>query len=206
MDSSTYFAHESCYVDAPCEIGRGTKIWHFSHIMSNSVIGENCNLGQNVLVATGVRIGNNVKVQNNVSIYTGVVLEDDVFCGPSAVFTNVLNPRSHVNRKNEYRTTFVGRGATLGANSTVVCGVTIGKYAFIAAGSVITRNVPDYALVVGVPGRIRGWMCSCGVKIPFSRTESDGGSPAETATCGACGRTYLRRGQDVAVCEAASNG
>ena len=160
-----FFVHESSYVDEGCEIGDGTKIWHFSHVMSGAVIGRHCNIGQNVVISPGVRIGNNVKIQNNVSVYTGVVLDDDVFCGPSMVFTNVTNPRSHVPRKDEFRETIVGRGATLGANSTVVCGHRIGRYAFVGAGAVVTRDVPDYALVVGNPARLAGWMCECGVKL-----------------------------------------
>ncbi len=180
-DAPRYFAHPTAVIDQPCEIGEGTKIWHFSHIMENSVLGPGCNLGQNVVVSPGVRLGRNVKLQNNVSVYTGVELEDDVFCGPSMVFTNVINPRSHVSRRNEYQKTLVKRGATLGANSTVVCGTTIGRYAFVAAGAVVTRDVPDYALVMGVPAKQAGWMCSCGVRLPE-------GSPS--ATCTACGKAY----------------
>jgi UDP-2-acetamido-3-amino-2,3-dideoxy-glucuronate N-acetyltransferase len=175
-----YQAHPTAVVDQPCEIGQGTKIWHFSHVMSGAVLGKGCNLGQNVLISSGVRIGNNVKIQNNVSVYTGVELEDDVFCGPSMVFTNVINPRSHVIRKNEYKKTLVKRGATLGANSTIVCGITIGKYAFIGAGAVVTRDVPDYALMVGVPAKRSGWMCSCGIRLP----------KGSEAKCSGCGRTY----------------
>lgn len=163
-----YFAHSSAFVDSPCEVGKGTKIWHFSHVMPNSKIGKNCNLGQNVHVASDVIIGNNVKIQNNVSLYTGVELEDDVFCGPSMVFTNVITPRSHVNRKAEYQRTLVKRGATLGANCTVVCGVTIGEYAFVGAGAVVTRDVPDHALMMGVPARQAGWVCHCGVRLQVS--------------------------------------
>ncbi len=163
--AADYFVHPTAVVDEPCDIGEGTRIWHFSHVMAESRIGKNCNLGQNVHVASAVRIGNNVKIQNNVSVYTGVELEDDVFCGPSMVFTNVINPRSHVNRKHEYHQTLVKRGATLGANSTIVCGVTVGEYAFVAAGAVVTRDVPDYALVMGVPGKQVGWMCQCGVRL-----------------------------------------
>ena len=150
MSNPAYFVHESSYVDEPCEIGAGTKIWHFSHVMKNCRIGEHCNIGQNVVVSPDVVIGNNVKIQNNVSVYTGVILEDDVFCGPSMVFTNVMNPRSHVIRKDEYRTTLVRRGASFGANSTVVCGTTMGRYAFVGAGAVVTRDVPDYALVTAI--------------------------------------------------------
>ena len=192
MDKN-YFVHESCYVDEPCEIGEGTKIWHFSHVMSNCRIGRRCNIGQNVVVSPQVTIGDNVKIQNNVSVYTGVVLEDDVFCGPSMVFTNVVNPRSHVSRKDEYRTTRVKRGASIGANATVVCGHTIGRYAFIGAGAVVTRDVPDFALITGNPGRISGWMCQCGVKLPLSRDAQKD----EEATCAACGVAYVKRGGGV---------
>ena len=160
-----YYVHPSAVVDQPCEIGEGTKIWHFSHVMPNCKIGRECNLGQNVHVATGVRIGNNVKIQNNVSLYTGVELEDDVFCGPSMVFTNVISPRSHVNRKSEYRKTIVRRGASLGANSTIVCGTTIGRYALVGAGAVVTKDVLDHSLVAGVPARRIGWACQCGVPL-----------------------------------------
>jgi UDP-2-acetamido-3-amino-2,3-dideoxy-glucuronate N-acetyltransferase len=187
------FVHESSYVDEPCEIGTGTKIWHFSHIMKNCAIGERCNVGQNVVIAPHVRIGNNVKIQNNVSVYTGCTLEDDVFCGPSTVFTNVLNPRSHLARKDEFRVTLVKRGASLGANSTVLCGHTIGRYAFIGAGSVVTRDVPDYALVYGNPAVVRGWICRCGVKLEFAtrfRTE-----------CEACGAAYSKEGQLISALE-----
>jgi UDP-2-acetamido-3-amino-2,3-dideoxy-glucuronate N-acetyltransferase len=184
--SSDYFVHESSYIDAPCSIGKGTKIWHFSHIMKNSTIGAGCNIGQNVVVSPDVTIGNNVKIQNNVSVYTGCVLEDDVFCGPSMVFTNVINPRSHVTRKDEYRTTVVRRGASLGANCTVVCGTTIGCYAFVGAGSVVTRDIPDYALVYGNPARVRGWMCACGIALDFPA----GPSGAVHGVCAACGAAY----------------
>lgn len=178
--SPKYFAHPTAVIDQPCEIGEGTRIWHFSHIMAGSKLGASCNLGQNVVISKGVTIGNNVKIQNNVSVYTGVVLEDDVFCGPSMVFTNVVNPRSHVVRKHEYRCTVVHRGASIGANATIVCGVTLGRYAFIGAGAVVTRDVPDYALMVGVPAKQIGWMCSCGIRLPDS----------PTATCSACNRRY----------------
>lgn len=165
-------------------IGAGTKIWHFSHVMPGAVIGERCNLGQNVVVMPRTTIGNNVKVQNNVSIYEGVVLEDDVFCGPSCVFTNVMNPRSHVSRKAEYRVTRVRRGVSIGANATIVCGVTLGEYAFIGAGAVVTTDVPDFALMVGVPARRLGWMCQCGIRV-----EVESGA----ARCGTCGWTYRER-------------
>jgi len=177
-----YSAHPTAVIDQPCEIGEGTRIWHFSHVMSSSKIGKNCNLGQNVVISPDVLIGNNVKIQNNVSVYTGVVLEDDVFCGPSMVFTNVVNPRSHIVRKNEYRRTLVKRGATLGANCTVVCGTTIGEYAFIAAGAVVSKDVPSYALMIGVPARLAGWMCYCG-----TRLAQDNGCQV----CTACGRHYI---------------
>lgn len=186
MDTE-YFVHPSSYVDQPCSIGKGTKIWHFSHIMERSRIGERCNIGQNVVISPDVEIGNNVKIQNNVSVYTGCILEDDVFCGPSMVFTNVVNPRSHVVRKNEYRRTLVKKGASLGANCTVVCGVTIGSYAFVGAGAVVTKDVPDYALVVGNPARITGWMCACGIKLPFRLADESG-----EAVCVACGNKYVK--------------
>jgi UDP-2-acetamido-3-amino-2,3-dideoxy-glucuronate N-acetyltransferase len=179
------FIHESSYVDDGCEIGAGTKIWHFSHVMTGARIGQRCNIGQNVVISPQVVIGDNVKIQNNVSIYTGVTLENDVFCGPSMVFTNVVNPRSHVSRKDEYKVTLVKRGASLGANSTIVCGYTIGAFALIGAGAVVTKDVPDYALIVGNPGRITGWICECGIKLAAGRT-----APAQ-ATCRACGKRYL---------------
>lgn len=162
-----YFAHPTAVIDEGCEIGAGTKIWHFSHIMPNCKIGENCNIGQNVVVSPDVVLGKNVKVQNNVSIYTGVICEDDVFLGPSMVFTNVINPRSAVNRKNEYAKTIVGKGATIGANATIICGHSIGKFAFIGAGAVVTKQVLDYALVIGNPARHTGWMSEYGNKLVF---------------------------------------
>jgi len=160
-----FYRHPSAYVEQPCNIGRGTKIWHFSHVMPHTTIGECCVLGQNVMVATGVVIGNNVKIQNNVSLYTGVELEDYVFCGPSCVFTNVNNPRGEIVRHDEYRRTLVRRGATLGANSTIICGATIGRYAFIGAGAVIHGDVPDYALMLGVPAIRKGWMSRQGYRL-----------------------------------------
>ena len=192
MEQRDYFVHESSYVDEPCSIGARTKIWHFSHIMKNSLIGADCNIGQNVVISPDVVIGNNVKIQNNVSVYTGCILEDDVFCGPSMVFTNVTNPRSHVIRKNEYKTTLVRKGASLGANCTVVCGTTIGQYAFVGAGSVVTRDVPDYALVYGNPARQRGWMCACGIALAFNG--EDGRAQGK---CTACGAEYVKSGQQI---------
>src|SRR3712207_136385 len=180
-----YFVHESSYVDDGAVVGAGTKIWHFSHVMPGAVIGERCNLGQNVVVMGGTRIGRNVKIQNNVSVYEGVELEDDVFCGPSMVFTNVMNPRSHVSRKHEYRRTLVQRGASIGANATVVCGSTLGEYCFVGAGAVVRGDVPAYAVMVGVPARQIGWMCQCGERLPR------GGA----GTCAACGSTYERDGE-----------
>jgi UDP-2-acetamido-3-amino-2,3-dideoxy-glucuronate N-acetyltransferase len=184
---SDHFVHESAYVDEGARIGKGTKIWHFCHVMPGAEIGERCSLGQNVVVMTGTRIGNNVKIQNNVSIYEGVELEDDVFCGPSMVFTNVVNPRSHVSRKNEYRKTRVRRGASIGANATILCGITLGEYAFVGAGAVVTTDVLPYALMVGVPARRTGWMCQCGERLP------DGGA----GTCKACGTRYERAGDGI---------
>lgn len=165
---TSFFAHETAVIDAGCQIGEGTKIWHFSHIMSNCSIGQQCSIGQNVVISPEVRIGNRVKIQNNVSVYTGVICEDDVFLGPSAVFTNVINPRSAIVRKNEYKPTLVQKGATIGANATIVCGITIGKYAFVGAGAVVTKNIPDYALVVGNPARQTGWMSEYGHKLKFT--------------------------------------
>ena len=176
-----YFVHPSSFVDDGAVVGTGTKIWHFCHVMAGAVIGPRCSLGQNVVVMPGTKLGTNVKVQNNVSIYEGVELEDDVFCGPSCVFTNVSTPRSHVSRKHEYRRTLVRRGASIGANATIVCGITLGEYAFIGAGAVVTSDVPSYALMVGVPARRVGWMCQCG-----ERLHPAGGR----ASCAACGSTY----------------
>ncbi len=164
-----YFSHETAVIDEPCNIGSGTKIWHFSHIMKNCSIGENCNIGQNVVVSPEVVLGNNVKIQNNISIYTGVTCEDDVFLGPSMVFTNVINPRSSVNRKSEYAPTHIKKGVSIGANATIVCGTTIGKYAFIGAGTVVIKDIPDYALIVGNPGKQIGWMSEYGVRLTFNQ-------------------------------------
>jgi len=170
METTTleYFAHESAVIDQGCTIGKGTKIWHFSHIMSNCKIGERCNIGQNVVVSPEVVLGNNVKVQNNVSIYTGVICEDDVFLGPSMVFTNVINPRSAVIRRNQYKRTLVKKGASIGANSTIVCGVTLGEFCFIGAGAVVTKDVKPYALVVGNPARQSGWISEFGHRLNFN--------------------------------------
>lgn len=180
-----FFVHESSYVDDGAVIGEGTKIWHFCHVMAGAEIGAGSSLGQNVVVMSGTRIGNNVKIQNNVSIYEGVELEDDVFCGPSCVFTNVINPRSHVSRKHEYRRTLVRRGSSIGANATIVCGATLGEYAFIGAGAVVTSDVPDFGLMVGVPARRVGWVCRCGERLRLT-----GGH----ATCAVCGTGYVEEG------------
>ncbi len=177
---SNAMIHESAYVDDGAKIGDGTRIWHFCHVMPGAVIGERCSLGQNVVVMNGVRIGNNVKIQNNVSVYEGVEIQDDVFCGPSMVFTNVINPRSAISRKSEYQATLVKKGASIGANVTIVCGVTLGEYCFIGAGAVVTSDVPDFALMLGVPARFAGWMCECG-----SRLQDGGG-----LLCGECGKSY----------------
>jgi len=177
-----YFAHDSAFIDEGCNIGKGTKIWHFSHIMSNCILGENCNIGQNVVISPEVILGRNVKVQNNVSIYTGVICDDDVFLGPSMVFTNVINPRSAVNRKSEYAKTHVGKGASIGANATIVCGHNIGDYAFIGAGAVVTKTVPAFALVVGNPSKQIGWMSEFGHRLEFNK---DG-----IATCSESNQTY----------------
>jgi UDP-2-acetamido-3-amino-2,3-dideoxy-glucuronate N-acetyltransferase len=177
--------HPTAVVDDGAQIGDGTKVWHWVHVSAGSVIGQRCALGQNVFVGGRARLGNNVRVQNNVSIYDDVEIEDDVFCGPSMVFTNVINPRAHVPRKNEYRKTLVKRGASIGANATIVCGVTIGQYAFVGAGAVVTRDVPSYGLYTGVPARRSGWVCRCGVKLPTTM------SPVK---CSDCGDQYLISG------------
>ena len=177
-----FYVHPSSIIDDNCQIGEGTKIWHFSHVMSGAVIGKNCNLGQNVVVSPKVVLGNNVRVQNNVSIYEGVICEDDVFLGPSMVLTNVINPRSAVSRKEEFKTTLIKKGASIGANATIVCGNTIGEYAFIGAGTVVTKDVPAYALIVGNPGRQVGWMSEFGQKLQFDKEGN--------ATCSESGETY----------------
>ena len=183
-----YFVHESSYVDDNVKIGDGTKIWHFSHVMSNSEMGEKCNIGQNVVISPGVKLGNGVKIQNNVSVYTGVICEDDVFLGPSCVFTNVINPRSFIERKAEYRETIIGKGASIGANVTIVCGHNIGKFALIGAGAVVTKNIPDYALVMGNPARIKGYVCKCGEKLSFENDKE---------TCTVCGLNYTKADEKV---------
>lgn len=187
--SNQYYAHPTAVVDEGCEIGDGTKIWHFSHIMSNCKLGQRCNIGQNVVVSPEVVLGNNVKVQNNVSLYTGVTCDDDVFLGPSCVFTNVTNPRSAVNRKNQYAKTHVGKGASIGANATIVCGHDIGAFAFIGAGAVVTKNVPAYALLVGNPARQLGWMSEYGHRLEFNQ---DG-----IAICPESGEKYQLKNQEV---------
>ncbi len=188
MEDKKYFVHQSSYVDEPCSIGEGTKIWHFSHIMKDSIIGNNCNIGQNVVISPGVKLGNNVKIQNNVSVYTGVICEDDVFLGPSCVFTNVINPRSFIERKSEYKETMIKKGASIGANVTIVCGNNIGSYALIGAGAVVTKDVPDYALLIGNPGRISGYVCKCGNKLKFDE--------AGKGICTCCGLKYHKDEQN----------
>ena len=178
---SDYYVHPSSFVDEGAVVGKGTKIWHFCHVLPGAVIGERCNIGQNCVIMPGVKLGNNVKMQNNVSVYEGVELEDDVFCGPSMVFTNVGTPRSHVNRRGEYERTLVKQGASIGANATIVCGNTLGRFSFVGAGAVVTKNVGDYALVVGNPARRIGWMCHCGERLALT---------AGAATCGRCGTRY----------------
>lgn len=186
--SDDVFIHESAFVDDGAQIGSGTRVWHFSHVLAGAVIGERCSLGQNVVVMNGTKIGNNVKIQNNVSVYEGVSLEDDVFCGPSMVFTNVINPRSHVSRKNEYRKTLVKHGASIGANATIVCGATLGEFCFIGAGAVVSKDVAPYALMVGVPARRVGWVCECGEKLPQDAAPG----------CEACGKQYVNHGDRIA--------
>lgn len=189
MGAKEYFAHETAVIDEGCQIGKGCRIWHFTHIMSGARLGENCNLGQNVLVSTDVILGKNVKVQNNISIYTGVICEDDVFLGPSMVFTNIVNPRSAVIRKDEYVKTLVQRGATIGANATIICGNTLGAYCFIGAGAVVTREVPSYALVAGNPGKQIGWMSEYGHRLNFDKSNR--------AICPESGETYELKNKSV---------
>ena len=184
---SDYYIHESSYVDGGASIGSGTKVWHFCHIMGDTQVGRNCTIGQNVFIGSGVVLGNNLKIQNNVSIYSGVICEDDVFLGPSMVFTNVINPRAFIERKDEFKTTLVKKGATIGANATIICGNTIGNYALIGAGAVITADVPDYALMLGNPARLHGWVCRCGVKLKFTNDQ---------ATCKACNLGYKKLTED----------
>ena len=183
-----YFAHETAEIDPGTKIGAGTKIWHFSHILKDSRVGENCKIGQNVVIGPSAVVGNNCKIQNNVSVYTGVVLEDDVFCGPSCVFTNVFNPRSAIPRMDEIQGTVVKKGASIGANATIICGNNIGEFAFIGAGSVVTKDVPNHALVMGNPARIAGWMCSCGIKIVFDGNKGK---------CPSCSAEYTQKGDVV---------
>ena len=183
MKDKDYFIHESSYVDLPASIGKDTKIWHFSHIMKNSIIGKKCNIGQNVVISPDVKIGNNVKIQNNVSVYTGVECEDDVFLGPSMVFTNVINPRSSVNRREEYTKTIVKKGASIGANATIICGNDIGRFAFIGAGAIVTKEVPDYSIMVGNPAKNIGWMSEYGERLVF---DNDG-----IAVCDKTGDRYI---------------
>lgn len=180
-----YFVHESSYAEEGSSIGSGTKIWHFSHVMSGASIGNNCILGQNVYIGSQAVIGNQCKIQNNVSIYDNVILEDGVFCGPSSVFTNVINPRSLIERKNEYKQTIVMQGASIGANATIICGITLGRFCFVGAGSIVSRNVPDYALVYGSPARIQSWVCECGQKLDSE------------LTCQDCKKMYIRQGEFV---------
>jgi N-acetylglucosamine-1-phosphate uridyltransferase (contains nucleotidyltransferase and I-patch acetyltransferase domains) len=187
IHENSYFSHSTSIVDRPCSIGNGTKIWHFSHVMTGAKIGNNCNIGQNVMIAPDAVIGNNVKIQNNVSIYTGVKIDDHAFLGPSMVFTNVTNPRSFISRKNEFKETLIGKGASIGANATIICGNTIGNYAFVGAGTVVTKNVPDYALAIGNPARITGWICECGIKLNFSNNH---------AVC-SCGNEYEKIEENV---------
>jgi UDP-2-acetamido-3-amino-2,3-dideoxy-glucuronate N-acetyltransferase len=192
MAEPTYFVHESSYIDDGVKIGSGTRIWHFSHIQKGTEIGKNCSLGQNVNVGNNVIIGNGVKIQNNVSIYEGVTLEDFVFCGPSCVFTNILNPRSEFPQRGAefYRKTLVKKGASIGANATIVCGVTVGKYAFLAAGTLVARDIPDFALVMGVPAKVCGWVCACGRKLEFSAESLS----HEDTKCQHCSRSYQKKG------------
>lgn len=183
-----FFVHSTSVVDTPCEIGDGTKIWHFSHIMQNCQIGKDCNIGQNVVISPNVKIGNGVKIQNNVSVYSGVICEDDVFLGPSCVFTNVINPRAFIEKKHEFKETRIKKGASIGANATVICGIEIGIYALVGAGSLITRDVPDYAIVYGVPAKVKGYVCKCGEKLHFV---------SKRAECKLCHTKYLEENNKI---------
>lgn len=182
MEDKCYFVHKSSYIDNPCKIGKGTKIWHFSHIMENSDIGENCNIGQNVVISTEVKLGDRVRIQNNVSVYSGVTCEDDVFLGPSCVFTNVVNPRSFISRKDEYKRTLIKRGASIGANATIICGHNIGKFAFVGAGTVVTKDIPNYACFVGNPGKLLYYVCECSEPMKFDKNGK--------FICPVCGKKY----------------
>jgi len=183
-----YFLHETSYVDEDVRIGQGTQIWHFSHILKGSKVGKNCKIGQNVVIGPKAKVGDGCKIQNNVSVYEGVILEDEVFCGPSCVFTNVFNPRSAIPRIKELKNTLVKKGATIGANATIICGHTLGKSCFVGAGAVLAKDVPDYALVYGNPAKIKGWMCECGVKLIFKKTK---------AVCKSCAKEYLKKNDRV---------
>lgn len=187
-EDEKFFIHKSSCIDENVNIGEGTKIWHFSHVLKGSVIGNNCIIGQNVMIGPDVVIGNGCKIQNNVAIYKGVTLEDGVFCGPSCVFTNVLTPRAFIERKNEFKATIVKKGATIGANATVICGTVLGRYCFIGAGAIVPKDIPDYALVYGVPAKVKGWVCECGVKLVFNKTK---------AACKRCGSKYLKKKGEV---------
>ncbi|MEG0577521.1 MAG: acyltransferase [Bacilli bacterium] len=189
MKDKNYFVHESSYIDEPCMIGKNTSIWHFSHIMKDCEIGEHCNIGQNVVISPNVKLGNGVKIQNNVSVYSGVTCEDDVFLGPSCVFTNVVNPRSFISRKDEYRKTVIKKGASIGANATIVCGHDIGKYAFIGAGTVVTKNIPDYACFVGNPGKLLYYVCECSEPMKFNKDNE--------FVCPVCGKKYIIHNEKV---------
>jgi len=195
MSKENYFVHESSYVDEKVKVGRGTKIWHFSHVLKGSLIGEDCTIGQNVVIGPEVVIGSRVKIQNNVSIYKGVTLEDEVFCGPSCVFTNVYNPRSAIPRMEEIRPTLIKKGVTIGANATIICGNTVGEYAFVGAGALVTKDVPAYALVYGNPARVKGWMCQCAYKLKFEPAPSEEGG--KFAVCENCGCRYEKVGDKV---------
>jgi UDP-2-acetamido-3-amino-2,3-dideoxy-glucuronate N-acetyltransferase len=195
-DGAAFFAHPTAVIDQPCQIGAGTRIWHFSHVMRDCRIGERCNIGQNVVISPQCVVGNNVKIQNNVSVYTGVTIEDDVFLGPSMVFTNVINPRAYIERKSEYRATRVRRGVSIGANATILCGVTLGEYCLVGAGAVVTRDVAAFATVYGTPARLRGWVCWCGVQLPVSAQPTPGEPGA--FSCRECGRGYRRDGNGIA--------